>query len=605
MIEDPLFREEKFIVPYRRNKHFSGRKMLLGTLWARLCDEASNEWSHIIALHGLGGIGKTQLALEYIYSHQDKYDRIYWISAASEDALFLGYQRIAKGTKELYSKPDDKPSQLATQVLRWLNNQDNWLLVIDNLDDVEVIDGYLPITSQQRHVLITTRNEHYHQIPAEGLKVEELGVDEAIELLLARSQIGPIGNTPEGRFEAMKIAHELGCLPLAIEQAAAYIREATKDIFQFLPNYSKNRAAQHSRASRANRIYYKESVATTWHLSFLQIKKNNADASRLLQLLAFMNPDGILTDFLEAGSYGVVDIELQATMADSHRLFEALSELGRFSIIGRQNDDVAGQRITIHRLVQSVIQDEMSQENFATMEESLIELCDSAFPDDDYNNNDIRSRSRRFEDQVVLPLLTLRSTKSHLLWKVLKRVGLFFSNDGKYKQSIELLKRAADVIKEIRDPEHIDTLVTLNDLCRAHLLHGQLHMAVMVGEGLVEVTKRAIGDTHEVTLNAMVSLAGAYHVSGSYEKALSLLERALAARESLMGKEHPSTLYTMGKLAEINFSLGQLEKACALGENVLSARRSFWERSILTRYLRWEVWLQLIHPLVTCEKHVN
>jgi hypothetical protein len=96
IVDEPPFREEKFIVPYRRNKHFTGRKKLLGTLWIKLCKEASNEWSHTIALYGLGGVGKTQLVLEYVYSHRDKYERIYWISAASEDTLFLGYQDIAK-----------------------------------------------------------------------------------------------------------------------------------------------------------------------------------------------------------------------------------------------------------------------------------------------------------------------------------------------------------------------------------------------------------------------------------------------------------------------------------------------------------------------------
>ena len=151
-------------------------------------------------------------------------------------------------------------------------NKRKWLLVIDNLDDVTVVDGYLQILSESpdKHTLITTRNQHAEHIPAEGFEVGVYDVNDAAELLLTRSQVGSVDETQDGWAEAMTIVEELGCLPLAIEQAAAYIREASKDLFKFLPSYRKNRRRHHSRASTAIRIYYKESVATTWRLSFQQ-----------------------------------------------------------------------------------------------------------------------------------------------------------------------------------------------------------------------------------------------------------------------------------------------------------------------------------------------
>ena len=102
----------------------------------------------------------------------------------SKATLFWGFQEIAKRTQCIPSITNLNPSEVAKRVLEWFNAQENWLLVIDNLDQIEVIDGYLPNQSQSQHTLITTRNSYYDHIPAEGLKVEELNSDDAIELLL-------------------------------------------------------------------------------------------------------------------------------------------------------------------------------------------------------------------------------------------------------------------------------------------------------------------------------------------------------------------------------------------------------------------------------------
>jgi NB-ARC domain len=299
--------DEKFIVPYERNKHFTGRQNALKNLRVKLMETGEKKWNHRVAIYGLGGMGKTQLVLEYVYLNKTNYERIYWVSGATEATLFSGCQEIATRTQCLPEDSNLKPSDGAKQVLAWLNKQENWLVVIDNLDDVAVIDGYLQIVSEppNNHIIITTRNQHAENIPAEGFDIGEYDVNDATQLLLNRSQLGSVGKTQEAWVEATAIVKELGCLPLAIEQAAAYIREDSKDLFNFLPSYRKNRKKHHSRASTAIRMYYNESVATTWHLSFQRIEENNVDASKLLRLLAFLNPDGILVDFLQAGEGGL------------------------------------------------------------------------------------------------------------------------------------------------------------------------------------------------------------------------------------------------------------------------------------------------------------
>jgi len=288
------------MVPYKENVHFMGREKLLAILCTMLCETSSKQWDHRVALYGLGGVGKTQLALRYVYSHRAHYGRVYWISAVSEATLLSGFYEIGERTCCIAITENMKPSkEVAQSVIRWLDAQENWLLVIDNVDDVNVLHGYLPTRSFGKHTLITTRNRHAEDIPAKGLEVGIFNVNDAVELLLTRAGLCEVGHEPEDKA-AREIVEELGYLPLAIEQAAAFLREASRNIFDYLDIYRENRKEHHARKSKANKTYYKETLDTTWRISFQQIEKNNIDASKLLNLLAFLNPDGVLTDFLVA-----------------------------------------------------------------------------------------------------------------------------------------------------------------------------------------------------------------------------------------------------------------------------------------------------------------
>ncbi|HMD13746.1 MAG TPA: tetratricopeptide repeat protein, partial [Bacteroidota bacterium] len=289
------------------------------------------------------------------------------------------------------------------------------------------------------------------------MKVGEFELHDAIELLLLRSRLGAAGETSEARIEAAEIVKELAYLPLAIEQAGAYIREASRDLFKFLPSYRKDRKNHHARLSKGNRNYYSGSVSTTWHLSFQKIEQNNSDATKILRLLSFLNPDGILTDFLSTGKEGL-SIELAEIVSQDDRLNEALAELERFSLIGRQEDISGGQRITIHRLVQSVIKDDMLPDIFSIVTEDVIGLCESAFPYFDYNvDHELRLRGRRFRDQMIMPLLSIYCN-SREFGKILHRIGVFLRDDGNFQQAIELLAKAMDILEMIGESEDLDTL---------------------------------------------------------------------------------------------------------------------------------------------------
>ena len=444
----------KFLVPYEKNQQFTGRTELLTTLYEMLCQVTPKEYNHRVALYGLGGIGKTQTALAYIYEHRTTYDAIYWISAANQAALFSSFQEIAKAT---LGAVQGSQTEVAKNVLSWFQSQDNWLVIIDNLDDIRVIDGYLPDMAPRKHTIITTRNPNSDGIPAKGLEVTLLHPKEAAELFLIRSRISVIG--PREKEEAAIIVDKLGYLPLAIEQAAAYIREVSQNVFSFLNDYEKNMKDLHKWTPQGN-WKYSYSVATTWSMSFRAIREESEGAATLLQLFAFLNPDQILIDFLERGANGLNDA-LRSIISNPIELSKALLILEKFSLIKWTRQ---GGSISIHRLVQLSIKHELSSSESEDCLARVIAICNSAFPTtaevDDLSEEN-RRVCRRFQGQVIEPLLEYNGIWTKAAANTMHRVGFFLVDDGKYKEGERLITMSASIYRDLYGNDDSTTLCSV------------------------------------------------------------------------------------------------------------------------------------------------
>lgn len=258
------------MVPYDKPEPFVGRDSLLRQIRDELCDP-TYAYQRRLALYGLGGVGKTHTAIGYVHSMKSYYHSIFWINAVDYGMVASGFQQMALKTKCAEGIPDTNIAEVTNKVLEWLLRQSKWLLVIDNLDDVSVIDGKLPSIECQGHTLITTRNPNTEGIPARGLEVPVLDVESATNLFYkylgdhwqVASELESI------RSEVTKIVTELGGLPLAIEQSAAYLRETKDDIAQFLPLYNEGRSTRqelYSWIPEGNRRYH-HSVTTTWRMA--------------------------------------------------------------------------------------------------------------------------------------------------------------------------------------------------------------------------------------------------------------------------------------------------------------------------------------------------
>jgi tetratricopeptide (TPR) repeat protein len=515
------FSTSDFLVPYQRNENFTGRQKLMDALRIKLCEVAPKQWNHRVALYGLAGIGKTQIALEYVYAQQANYKQLFWINGFDEATFFSGFQEIAKWTSCVSEYRNLKPAQTAERVLHWLNQREDWLLVIDNLDDMNVIAGRLPYASPKRHTLITTRHSHCHHIPAQGLEVGVLDTNDAIDLLLLRSKGERGSPTEKETAECAEVVAELGYLPLAIEQAAAFIREGSKDLYMFLPSYRKNRQFYHSRVSEGNLHYYRQSITTTWRLCLQALEKTNSDAINLVKLLSFLNHDGILVDFLDAGK-DALSADLRVIIVNKIRFYEAVAALEKFSLIRRQGSGSDGERLTIHRLVQSVIKDEMSQELLSTMGECVIRLCDVAFPPWHNWDHALLLQSRRYVGQVLLPLLIIHQPQSNAFVDLLLRVGIFLREEGKYQEASELVEKALEVLNRTRGTDHPETLTAMADLASTYWNQGRWNAAEKLQETVLEARTRVLGTDHPDTAIAMASLASTYRSQGRWDEAVKL-----------------------------------------------------------------------------------
>ena len=517
-------------------------------------------------MHGLGGAGKTQTTLAYVYAHKSEYDAIYWLPAVNQANLLSAYTEMGRRTGAIRYTGDSTLEDSARSVIGWLRGQTNWLVVIDNLDDVSAVDGFLPPAAEGKYTIITTRNPNVLEIPAKGLEVGILDPDDAVELLLVRADLSSTLDE-KTRDEANKIVQELGYLALAIEQASAYIRTTSRNIFKFLPSYRHDRRRHHQRIPRGNWKYSK-AVATTWRMSFEQIEENSKVASGLLRLLSFLNPDGILLDFLRDGKEGL-EGDLRLLAEDEDLLYEGLDELGRFSLIRRQDGEE--EMITIHRLVQSVVKDEMDEAEYTALRTSAIGLCNAAFPTT-WETEDLRLVCRKYQEQIIPAMSDIKPFPSPDFQQILSLLGHFLHDYGKYREAEEIQQKALEVSTLVHDPDDPAVLDIMANLAETYRSQSQRDKAIELQETVVEKRAKVLGDDHLDTWAARGDLAATYRSKGRRQEAEEIQLQVLDARIRKLGEDHPETLRGMGNLAATYRKNNRPHQALKLQERVLSKR---------------------------------
>jgi hypothetical protein len=264
--------------------------------------------------------------------------------------------------------------------------------------------------------LLTTTNPRVDDIPAQGVEVPLFNKTEGIELLISESHISLLPNSSESEA-AEHIIEELGNLPLSIGQAAAYIKQVAGSCSQFLRLY-REYPPRVNRWIRDGPRLYPHSVATTLTMSFRVIFNTHPTHFELFQLLAFLNPDGILIEFLRSGSSALQD-DLQQLLSQGIEMSDALLRLETFSLLKWNR---LTETIVVHRIVQAVVKDEMSDADLTTFRAMIVDICDQSFPQE-WDKSHVLSR--KYVNQVMGPLIDEDASEPERYANVMDRVGWF------------------------------------------------------------------------------------------------------------------------------------------------------------------------------------
>jgi tetratricopeptide (TPR) repeat protein len=549
-------------VPYLRNLVFTGRDELLQKL------AASRKPGHAQAICGLGGIGKTQVALEFAYRNAHEYEFVFWLRAATYDLLASDFITIAD-LIQLPERGEQDQHVIIGAVKGWLTRESKWLLIFDNVDDLKLISSFLPIRSPG-HILLTTRAQALSKI-ARKREVDVMTPEEGALFLLRRANMidpqAELKSVEEtDRAQAIAIAEMLGNLPLALDQAGAYIEETAASLSAYIRLYQTERA-QLLQERGGFALDHPESVVTTWQLSFEKISTTNPAAGDLLRFFAFLSPDAIPEEILTEGA-AELGPTLQSVASNSFSLNATLRELLGYSLIRRNPN---AQTFAIHRLVQAVLKDGMDEPTQRLWAERVVRAVNRAFPESAFAT---WRRSQRClpHAQVCAELIGQWTFAFPEAARLLHQTGHYLYERGQYTEAEPLYQRALTIHEHISGPDHPDVATSLHDLAELYDKQGKYPESETLYQRALAIQERALGPQHPDFAKTLNSLGGLYRVEGRYAQAEQIYQRALAIREQVLGPSHPDVARTLDNLAIIYSEQGNYQQAEPLYQRALVIR---------------------------------
>lgn len=597
-------------VPYPRNLFFLGREEVLARLRRQFLAAQAMDLSQPQAISGLGGIGKTQIALEYAYRYAQDYQAVFWVRADSRDTLATGFLEIAR-TVNLPERDERDQAVMVMAVKGWLSQHTGWLLILDNVDELTLLPEFLPAPTRG-HLLLTTRTQALGGL-AHRIEVHVLDQDAAALLVLRRAGLlAPDASLAEAGQDdqqaAAELSRQLGGLPLALDQAGAYLEETACSLQYYLDLYRSHRA-ELLRHRGGWILDHPDSVATTWSLSFASIEQRSAVAADILRVCALLHPDGIPEEFLLQGAAHLGQV-LATIETDPLEFNNALAVIQNYSLLRRSSHE---HTLSMHRVVQAVLADRMTDQERDRWTERVIAALDALFPE-------VRSRVWEHWGQCsrLLPhvLTIVVATRQHTLELVslLTKTADYLLQRAQYQQAEPLYQRALSLCEQMPGSELPQIAFALNGLAdlyreqgyfeqaeplyqRALLLWEQApdsrrteipapfnNLAILYqGQGRYEraeqlllralrLDEQIFGPEHPAIAPVLNNLAILYQEQGRYEQAEQLLLRALRLDEQMYGLEHPEVAFSLTNLADLYLKLGRHEQAEPLYQRALSIR---------------------------------
>jgi tetratricopeptide (TPR) repeat protein len=473
-------------VPLEGNRFFTGRDALLTQVYDAL------ENGGRVALSGIGGVGKTQIALEYTYRYEKEYDAILWVRAESTEALISSFVAIA-GLLNLPEK--DAPKQeLAVQAVRhWFVKSGRWLLILDNADDLALVREFIPV-GIQGHLLLTTRAQAVGGV-AHRISVEPMTAQEGSLFLLRRASMLTAEACLEAapdvqRRQTEALFSELGGLPLALDQAGAFIEEKFSTLEEYLSVYQQEgkRLRELRGEDGTGRRDHPESVTVTFSLAFQKLADASPAAANLLRLCTFLDPEQIPEE-LFADAAPELDDVLGSAATNQLEWANIRQEACRLSLV---RSEPASKVLTMHRLVQAVLKDGMDSPTQQMWAQRSVRAVYQAFPTVEFTK---WPRCQRLLPQArsCAELIRAWGFAFPQAARLLMLAGEYVYYRGWYKEAETFYRQGLDLQVRGLGPEHPDVGISLKNFGLMYSLQGRYGEAEPLfrrGLGILERTLR-------------------------------------------------------------------------------------------------------------------
>lgn len=547
-----------------RNPNFTGRVELLEQLGKRLTSGTTAVLPS--ALHGMGGIGKTHMATEYIYRHLQDYDLIWWIDAAHPTQIRAGLTDLARALNLPGSTEANIAVPAVIEALRTGRPFRRWLLVFDAADSPEAVLPFFPRNGTGQ-ILITSRNSDWAGV-ARPLELAVFKREESIELLGKRG--------PEiAEQEANQLAEKLGDLPLAIEQAAAWRAVTGMPVHEYLRLFDESVAEILDAATAPD---HEVSVAAAWNVSFDELKSRNPAAHQILHICAFFSPEPISRDLLTGVSRVSISPELDAALRDPIKLARAIRDINRY---GLAKIDHGNNTLQLHRLVQLVLRNRvMAPQIHAQMQHGAHQLLASLDPNDPEQSRNwpryrellphayaanIMDCDDDWPRQLIINIMrflfeygdheeaaqlgsrarehftrTLGPTHPQTL-EVSSRLGLYYWAVGRFDEAAELNQRTLALRLQVSGEENEETFALQRNIVIDLRAQGDFAAGAKLSEEIYHKSKRMFGEDDPETLHAAFQHGISLRLSGEYRAAAELDEETYRRRVEVLGPDQPRT----------------------------------------------------------------
>ena len=539
-----------------RNSNFTGREDLLDQVHRSL---SRHRQLALIPqpLHGLGGVGKSQLAVEFAYRYQSGYQLVWWIPADDERSIRRSLVALVRRLGLLDSKDVQDTVDTALDTLRRGDPHSRWLLIYDNAAEPSVVRPYLP--SGKGHVLITSRSRTWAGA-ANAIEVDVFSPDESSTLLQARWQ-------ELTDHDALVLAERLGHLPLALEQAVAVHAQTGMQLTEYLRALDSSPAAILKEGTPA---YYPQSVADTFGLAFTNLRQGSPAAAHLLELCAFLSPQPIAVSLLTRGRGAQLTTELQFLLRDDIPLRRAIRDLARYALA---QFDSARDFIRIDNLVGAVLRDSIPPAKRDAIERnahSILALANPGRPDSPYT----WPQHAQIAPHVV-PSGLVSSADPEARRVVLDQIRYHYAI-GDYASSRDLGQDAVDIWRASMGPDDELTLVASRHLANSLRALGDIQAARDYNLDTLDRMVRTLGKDHEHSLATANSVAADLRLLGQLKEALRLDEENLVRHQRVLGDDDLSTLRVKGNLAADCRLLGDFPRALELDKASIATRASIY-----------------------------